>query len=178
VTNRTLPTDGCDGVDLCALAIWCAENEVDLGRDVTCTRVPGGRSNLTFFLDDAEGRRIVLRRPPLHPVPEGAHDVSREHRIVAALAEAEMPVPEVLGLCEDRSVLGAPFFLMAYVDGMVPRGRADVLALSPQARLRATEELVDAVARLHSLDVDRVGLGALARRQGYLERQLRRWSSS
>jgi aminoglycoside phosphotransferase (APT) family kinase protein len=105
-----------------------------------------------------------------------AHDMAREHRIIAALAGTQVPVPAALGLCEDPAVTGAPFYVMAYVDGTVPADEATVAAaFDEQARAAAADSLVDALVALHRVDPDAVGLGQLGRREGYLERQLRRW---
>ncbi|WP_242424009.1 phosphotransferase family protein, partial [Frankia sp. EI5c] len=108
-----------------------------------------------------------------------AHDVTREARILAALADSEVPVPPVLGVCDDSAVTGAPFYVMEHVAGVVVREAADADRLLPsaQARREAGHSLVDALAALHAIDVDEVGLGGLARRDGYLDRQLRRWSA-
>jgi aminoglycoside phosphotransferase (APT) family kinase protein len=102
--------------------------------------------------------------------------MAREHRIIAALAGTEVPVPAALGLCEDAAVTGAPFYVMAYVDGIVPRDEATVAAsLDEPARAAAADSLVDALVALHRVDPGQVGLGDLGRPSGYLERQLTRW---
>ena len=94
------------------------------------TLIAGGRSNLTFTVTDANGRRFVLRRPPLGAVLATAHDMAREHRIIAAVGTTDVPVPPALGLCTDESVNGAPFYVMGYVDGVVldsaDKGERDV----------------------------------------------------
>ena len=83
------------------------------------TIIAGGRSNLTFTVTDANGTRFVLRRPPTGAVLATAHDMAREHRIIAAVGTTNVPVPPALGLCTDESVNGAPFYVMGYVDGVV-----------------------------------------------------------
>ena len=118
----------------------------------------------------------MLRRPPLHGVLPSAHDMAREHRVIAALAGTPVPVPATFGLCQDPLVTGAPFYVMGYVDGTVPRDEETVAAvLDEPARAGAASSLVDALVALHRVDPDAVGLGQLGRREGYLERQLRRW---
>jgi aminoglycoside phosphotransferase (APT) family kinase protein len=98
---------------------------------------------------------------------------------MSALQDTAVPVPRMLGLCRDDQVLGAPFYVMAYVDGVVPHTAADSERLLPAhaARRRAAETMVDALVALHAVDVDAVGLGDFARRTGYLDRQLKRWSA-
>ena len=81
--------------------------------------IAGGRSNLTYAVTDANGRRFVLRRPPLAQVLATAHDMAREHRIISAVGRTDVPVPRALALCTDVEVNGAPFYVMSYVDGVV-----------------------------------------------------------
>ncbi|MFJ8743504.1 phosphotransferase family protein [Embleya sp. NPDC127516] len=160
-----------------AITAWLAERTevcAPLGFDL----VLGGRSNLTYVVSDADARRWVLRRPPLGHVLATAHDMGREHRILAALGSGrtDVPVPPVLGLCTDDTVNGAPFFVMDFVDGHVIRSAEDATKLlTPQARQRAGEQLADVLAAIHAVDVDAVGLGELGRREDYIGRQLRRW---
>lgn len=137
--------------------------------------IQGGRSNLTFTVTDADGRRLILRRPPLHGVLESAHDMGREHRIIAALAGSQVPVPATIGFEPDPAVTGAPFYVMEHVDGEVIRDASAAERLPVAAREAAGRDVVDVLVRLHATDPDEVGLGQLARREGYLERQLGRW---
>jgi aminoglycoside phosphotransferase (APT) family kinase protein len=138
--------------------------------------VAGGRSNLTYLVTDAAGRRVVLRRPPISHVLATAHDMTREHRIISALAGSDVPVPMALGLCVDESVNDRPFYVMNFVEGHILRTAPEVeAALDEKAQRVAGEDLVDVLSRLHDVDVDAVGLGELGRRDGYLERQLKRW---
>ncbi|HYF26228.1 MAG TPA: phosphotransferase family protein [Baekduia sp.] len=144
---------------------------------VAVERIGGGRSNLTFLLTGDGGRRAVLRRPPLGELLPSAHDMRREHRILHALASTDVPVPQVLGLSEDDTLCEHPFYVMAHVDGLVVDSAAAAGLLDPAARRTAGEQLAQALARLHRVDVDAVGLGDLGRRTGYAERQLRRWQA-
>jgi aminoglycoside phosphotransferase (APT) family kinase protein len=139
--------------------------------------ITGGRSNLTFLVTGADGRRMVLRRPPLGHVLATAHDMAREHRILAAVGRTDVPVPRVLGLCEDDSVIGAPFYVMDHVAGVVLDAPERAEALTPDQRRAAADHLVDVLAALHAADVDEIGLGDLARRDGYVERQIKRWTT-
>ncbi|MFK0236786.1 phosphotransferase family protein [Streptomyces vinaceus] len=136
--------------------------------------IEGGRSNLTYEVTDGTGRWVV-RRPPLGHVLATAHDMKREHRVIRALHGTAVPVPEPVLLCEDESVLGAPFYVMEYVDG-VPYRSADQLAdLGPERTRRAVLGLVDTLVDLHAVDPQAVGLGDFGRPEGFLDRQLRRW---
>jgi aminoglycoside phosphotransferase (APT) family kinase protein len=167
---------GPPGVDAAGVTAWFRSEIPAAQPPLAFERLPGGRSNLTYRVRDAAGADFVLRRPPLHGVLQSAHDVAREHRIIAALAATDVPVPAAMGLCEDPAVTGAPFYVMGYVDGTVPRDEETVAAvLDEPARAGAASSLVDALVALHRVDPDAVGLGQLGRREGYLERQLRRW---
>ena len=137
--------------------------------------ITGGRSNLTFTVSDGHGRRWVLRRPPMGHVLATAHDMAREHRIISALADSGVPVPSIVGLCEDEEVNGAPFYVMDFVPGLVVRDVSAAEALPVEVRRRMGESLVEVLARLHAVDLDAVGLSGLGRHDGYIERQLKRW---
>jgi aminoglycoside phosphotransferase (APT) family kinase protein len=136
--------------------------------------VAGGRSNLTYLLTDGRAR-WVLRRPPLGHVLETAHDMGREHRLLAALSPTDVPVPNPL-LLAGPDVIGAPFYVMEFADGQVLRDRAQLARLDAAAATALADELIDVLVRLHRLDPEHVGLGDLGRPAGYLERQLRRWA--
>jgi aminoglycoside phosphotransferase (APT) family kinase protein len=144
-------------------------------RDCTVALIAGGKSNLTFRVE-AGGGAVVLRRPPLGHVLPTAHDMVREHTVMSALADTEVPVPTMLHLCTDPAVLGAPFYVMELVDGHVcrsslPPGYAD----EPAQRRSIGEGLVDVLAALHAVEPAAVGLAGFGRPDGYLERQVRRW---
>lgn len=139
--------------------------------------IVGGRSNLTFRVTDAAGTRYVLRRPPTGHVLATAHDMAREHRIITAVGRTTVPVPRTLGLCTDETVNDAPFYVMEYVDGEVLDSAEKAAMLPADARRGLCEHLVDVLADLHAADVDEIGLGDLARREGYIERQIKRWST-
>jgi aminoglycoside phosphotransferase (APT) family kinase protein len=140
--------------------------------------IAGGRSNLTYEVTDGAGGRFVLRRPPLGNVLESAHDMGREHRMIQALESTPVPVPAPFAFCEDAGVTGARFYVMSFVDGVVLDNEQDAERdLDPPARARASRSLVDVLADLHQVDPDAVGLGDLGRREGYVDRQLRRWQA-
>ncbi|MEV6193914.1 phosphotransferase family protein [Streptomyces sp. NPDC051920] len=136
--------------------------------------IEGGRSNLTYAVSDGTSRWVV-RRPPLGHVLATAHDMKREHRVISALHPTAVPVPDPVLLCEDESVLGAPFYVMEFVEG-TPYRTADQLApLGPQRTRDAVLALVDTLVELHAVDPAAVGLADFGRPEGFLDRQLRRW---
>ncbi|MET9403706.1 phosphotransferase family protein [Kitasatospora sp. NPDC002965] len=138
--------------------------------------IEGGRSNLTYRLTDGRSR-WVLRRPPLGHVLATAHDMGREHRVMTALHGTGVPVPATLHLDPGTEVLGAPWYLMAYVPGTAHRDAAPLAALG-EGRVHAIGlSLVETLAALHRIDPAEAGLADFGRPEGYLERQLRRWST-
>ena len=165
------------GIDDERVSSWLVANLAGVSPPFQFSVIAGGRSNLTYSVTDATGTRYVLRRPPLGHVLATAHDMAREHRIISAVGRTGLPVPPALALCADSEVNGAPFYVMGYVDGVVldsPERAADLsIALRPQV----SEHLVDVLADLHAIDIDEVGLGNLAKREGYVERQIKRWST-
>jgi aminoglycoside phosphotransferase (APT) family kinase protein len=139
------------------------------------SRLAGGRSNLTFHVSDGVGE-WVLRRPPEGPVPPTAHDVAREYRIACALADTNIPVARGVALCEDTSVIGAPFSVVEWVSGDVWRAPPDAEKFTDANRRQACEALIDVMASLHLLDPSALNLPIRSDGTGYLDRQLRRWS--
>ena len=169
--------DAIHGIDRDRVSAWLVDHVDGAVGPFEFTQIVGGRSNLTFSVTDANGARYVLRRPPTGSVLATAHDMAREHRIISAVGRTSVPVPPALGLCTDEDVNGAPFYVMGFVDGEVLDSAAKGRAMSPEARRRAGLHLIDVLADLHDVDVDAVGLGDLAKREGYVERQVKRWST-
>ena len=166
-----------EGIDVAKVSAWFGANIPGAELPLDFTLVAGGRSNLTFRVTDGAGRAYALRRPPVSHVLPTAHDMGREHRIIAALGPTGLPVPPALGYCDDPEVNGRPFYVMGYIDGHVLRTPAAAEALDATARRRSGQSVVDTLAGIHAVDVDAVGLGDLARREGYIARQLKRWYS-
>ena len=157
--------------------------------------IAGGRSNLTYRLTVSAaaggsdggleggpagpaasgGRLLVLRRPPLGHVLPTAHDMSREYRVLSALAGTRVPVAPLVAACTDDEVIGAPFYVMEHVPGVVLRTRADTKELTESQAADLSRCLADMLAAIHGVDVAAVGLGDLGRGAGYLRRQLDRW---
>jgi aminoglycoside phosphotransferase (APT) family kinase protein len=163
------------GLDLKRVVPWFREKIAPV--DSLTGRVIGhGRSNITYRLD-SDGQSWVLRRPPLSHVQATAHDMGREFRILSALAPTGFPAPKPIALCQDPSVNDAPFYIMEYVDGLVPVDPNVVKQRFGEAdRRRIGEELVDVLVRLHSFVPSEIGLDGFGKPQGYLERQVRRFS--
>ena len=150
-------------------------------RQVRVELIAAGMSNLTYVVTPDGGSAddaVVLRRPPTGAVLATAHDMVREHRVVSALAGTPVPVPRTLHLCTDPAVLGAPFYVMERVVGVhvtdhLPAGYAD----EPAQRRAVADGLVDVLADLHDVDPAAVGLADFGRPEGFLERQVRRWTT-
>jgi aminoglycoside phosphotransferase (APT) family kinase protein len=135
----------------------------------------GGAANLTFELDYGECV-YVLRRPPLGPIAPKSHDMGREHAVLSRIHEVYEPAPRSFLLCEDESVLGAPFFVMERRYGLVVRRRMpDAYAAVPGAARHLGEALVDGLAQLHAVDYSALGLGDLGKPAGFIERQVMGW---
>jgi aminoglycoside phosphotransferase (APT) family kinase protein len=133
-----------------------------------------GHSNVTYLLRRG-ATKLVLRRPPRGPLPPSAHDVLREARLLEALAPLGFPVPEVLAICEDSEVIGAPFYVMPFVEGHVLTEALPAGLAAGGAPGRIAEQLVETLIELHEIDYEAVGLGGFGRPDGYLERQLKRF---
>src|SRR5215469_15073019 len=164
------------GIKLAEVTDWLLGHVADLVAPLRFDLISGGRSNLTYAVTDGAGRKVVLRRPPVSHVLSTAHDMEREYRVISALRETDVPVAPALAFCADEAVKDRPFYLMEFVEGYVLRDVEGTEAVLDQARRRvAGEQLIDVLAAIHRVDVDAVGLGDFARRDGYIERQLRRW---
>ncbi|HEX4817444.1 MAG TPA: phosphotransferase family protein [Nonomuraea sp.] len=162
------------GIDRASLVDWMSRNAPDAGEPQSVSLISGGRSNLTYLVE-CRDRRLVLRRPPLGHVLPTAHDMRREWRVISALAPTPVPVPEPVAFCADEDVIGAPFYLMGYVDGAAVRGRAQLGDPAPERTRRLSERLAEVLAAIHAVDYREVGLGDFGRPEGYLARQLDRW---
>lgn len=146
-----------------------------VGSPLCATVLTGGRSNLTYRLDD--GRSAwVMRRPPHSGVIESAHDVVREYRVVEALQGSDVPVARAVACDPAGEVLGAPCAVVSFVVGFAARSQEDVAQWDDSTFAACANGLVTALAALHSVDPDAVGLEGFGRRDGYAARQIRRWS--
>ena len=165
-----------DGIDGARVEAWFAENVPGAEPPLSFERIAGGHSNLTYRATDSGGHNWALRRPPLGKRLGSAHDMSREHRVVSALAATPVPVAPVVGLCEDESVNDAPFYVMEFVEGPILRGLAEAETFPDHDDRRAIgERVVDTLVDIHAVDPDAAGLGELGRKEDYVARQLHRW---
>lgn len=158
------------------IVAWFAANIDGATAPFHFEMIAGGHSNLTFGVTDANGKRYVLRRPPLGHMLASAHDMGREYKIIAALSKSNVPVAPALGFCTDPAVAEAPFYVMEFVEGHIvrdPETAAKVFTVD--ARRRASESLVDTMASIHAANLVDVGLNDLGKHEGYIERQLKRW---
>ncbi len=165
------------GIDEAKVTAWLDTHVDGVAGPYRFDLIAGGRSNVTYKVTDASGTAFVVRRPPLGHVLATAHDMAREHRLISAIGQTVVPVPRTLGLCTDLEVNGAPFYVMSFVEGVVLDDPAKAETMSPALRRAASDHLVDVLADLHAVDVEAVGLGSLARHDGYIERQLKRWTT-
>jgi aminoglycoside phosphotransferase (APT) family kinase protein len=173
----TAPPETPPGVDLERLLPFFAEHVegAALDRPLRATMLTGGSSNLTYVVSDGVSE-WVLRRQPLGHVLPTAHDMIREHRIQAALATTDVPVARMFAVCDDPAINGGPFYVMERMYGVV-LSSVDVCPHYTDADARsAAGALIDALARLHVVDPAAVGLADFGRPDGYVERQVRRWS--
>ncbi|WP_435769653.1 phosphotransferase family protein [Nocardioides sp. SYSU DS0651] len=137
--------------------------------------IAGGRSNLTYVVSDGASR-WVLRTPPRTGRTASAHDVAREHRVTAALMATDVPVAPAVLLCDDEDVLGVPFTVSGFVDGVGVRTQADLASYDDDALVVVVDSLLETLAALHRVDHEAIGLTKFGRPDGYAARQLRRWS--
>ncbi|BBY64278.1 phosphotransferase family protein [Mycolicibacterium helvum] len=166
-----------DGLDLAALDRHLRAVGIPRTGELRGKFISGGRSNLTFLVFD-DASTWVLRRPPLHGLTPSAHDMGREYRVVAALADSPVPVAPAVTMRDDDSVLGAPFQMVEYVAGNVVRSRTDLDALGgPDVVSASVDSLIRVLVDLHEVDPAAVGLSDFGKPSGYLERQVRRWGS-
>ena len=148
-----------------------AAHGLEVAEDLAATPIGDGHSNVTFELSTG----VVLRRPPRGPLPPSAHDVLREARLLRALESTPVRVPRVLMVCDDPTVIGAPFYVMERVAGEVITDTIPAALDNPEQRSRIADELIDALVELHGIDWTEIGLEGFGKPTGYLERQLRRF---
>ena len=167
------------GFDVGPVTVWLTEQVAGLVAPLRWTKLLGGHSNFTYRIDDAAGRTLVVRRPPLGELLPTAHDMGREFTVISALWPTPVPVPEPLAYTDDRTVTGAQFYAMGWVEGRslyTAEETSDYLTV--EARARTGPSFIDTLAALHSLDPDEIGLGGLGKRTSYVGRQLHRWYES
>lgn len=162
--------------DEARLAEWLESLPGATRGPVRLERLGAGQSNLTYRAKDAEGHEVVVRRPPMGALASSAHDVAREGRIMAALADTAVPAPRILGVRSEPDVAEVPVVAMELVDGRAVTSPTIAEEMPAGARRRVAEGLIDAMAAIHAVDLAEVGLDGLASHEPYAPRQLRRWS--
>lgn len=168
------PEQVAAAVPVAALEAWIGANVAGASGPIVVSHLSGGSSNLTFRVRD-DANDWVLRRPPVGAFLATANDMGREYTVQTGLQGTDVPVPRTVAMCTDESVIGVPFYLMGFVDGIVYSDADQVTHLDEAQALAATDELIDVLARLHAVDFDAAGLGGLGRPAGFLERQIGRW---
>jgi aminoglycoside phosphotransferase (APT) family kinase protein len=172
----TGPPGKTPGLDLARLRQYLDEHRPGLVSAALTGRImAGGKSNLTFEVTDGRGCWVV-RRPPLGHVLVSAHDMAREHRVMSALAGTLVPVPEMITLCRDETVIGAPFYVMSREEGTAYRWRDQLERLGPSRVAAIGESTVKALAALHAVVPSSVGLADFGRPEGFLGRQVALWN--
>lgn len=174
-TDSTRPVRAGEELDTDALASYLAR-ELDGSGPVEVEQFPGGHSNLTYLVRFA-GTEYVLRRPPFGTRVKSAHDMGREYTVLSHLAGHYPRAPRPILHCEDESVIGAPFYLMQRLRGVILRRELprDLVIDERQART-LSEVLIDTLAELHNLDYQALGLGEFGKPAGYIERQVSGWA--
>ena len=162
------------GLPRAGFTAWAREHLPQLGDGWRAEVISGGLSNITYRVRGEHGT-VIVRRPPMGTLLPSAHDMTREHRVLSALQDTDVPVPEVLAFTDDPEVVGAPFYVMAEVPGDVFREPSQTAALDAEQRRQLSTGLVDVLAAIHAVDLDDTGLRDFGRPEGYLERQVRRW---
>ncbi len=173
--NQAVAVRPGEELDLTRLAPFLRSQFPDKSGPIRVKQFPSGHSNLTYLVS-LGARELVLRRPPFGSKVKTAHDMGREFRVLSKLHEVYSPAPKVVLHCEDESVLGAPFYLMEPIAGIIIRRTVPAgIEFSAAMAKRLSESFIDNLARLHSLDYAAAGLSDLGKPQGYLERQVRGW---
>ena len=163
-------------IDPVAIKKFLKENVADLTGDITITQFPSGFSNLTYMIDMG-GRQMVLRRPPIGAKVKAGHDMGREYKVLKALNPVFPLCPEPLAYSEDTSIIGAPFFIMEKLSGIILR--KDIpkeLGFSKKQAKQLCINLIDLLADIHGIDVKKAGLDFIGKPTGYVKRQVDGWS--
>jgi aminoglycoside phosphotransferase (APT) family kinase protein len=187
VTDGTIASREGEQVDVEALLAWIAAEApaiVPASARLHVRQFPAGFSNLTYLVTvqhDHGQRALVLRRPPRGVNAGVAHDMGREHGILTALHARGVPVPMPLARCDDVTVIGAPFYLMEHVDGVILRGTlpeslTEQAAAIPGRLAALSHTFVQTLAQLHAVDVTTEPLASLGRPEGYVQRQVQGWT--
>jgi aminoglycoside phosphotransferase (APT) family kinase protein len=162
-------------LDIQRLSAYLADHLPGIDSGLIAEKFPGGQSNPTFKLT-AGGRHYVLRRKPPGELLPSAHAVDREFRVISALQNTDVPVPKTYVLCEDESVIGSMFYIMEYMDGRILWDPVLPDAKNNAERSAIYDSMNQAMAALHNVNVESVGLTNFGKPGNYFERQLARWT--
>lgn len=170
----TVEPTGADVLDAAKLTAWMEAHVEGFAGPLSIAKFKGGQSNPTYRLDSPSGA-YVLRRKPFGPLLPSAHAVDREFFVIDHLHRAGFAAPRAYGLCEDESVIGAMFYVMAMVEGRTIWDAA-MAGATPDERRAVQLAMVDTLADLHNIDCERAGLGSFGKPGNYFERQVGRWT--
>ncbi len=175
--DQPMPVRQGETLDIAALGAYLHRQLPELGgAAVEVLQFPSGHSNLTYLLRVGE-RELVLRRPPFGAKIKSAHDMGREYKILSRLSPVYPKAPRTLAYCEDEQVLGAPFYVMERLKGIVLRGaRPKGLDLSAPHMQALSESFVDNLVEIHQVDYKAAGLADLGHPEGYVRRQVEGWT--
>lgn len=175
--DRATPIRKGEELQTEALERYLIERMPEVEGSMVIEQFPKGYSNLTYLLRVGE-RDMVLRRPPFGADIKTAHDMSREHRILSHLAKVFPKAPRPLLYCEDETILGAPFYIMERVRGVILRPQMPgEMIPAPSVMSGIAASMVDTLATLHDLDYRAAGLGQLGKPEGYVARQVEGWTN-
>jgi aminoglycoside phosphotransferase (APT) family kinase protein len=175
-TDQTAPVREGEEFDLEAVKKYLEEAAPDLAGEITVEQFPSGHSNLTYMVKVGE-REMVLRRPPFGSKVKSAHDMGREYRILSAISPVYPPAPKPLAYCEDESIIGANFYVMERIKGVIIRkDLPEGMDFPPETAKACAMALFKNLADIHAIDYEAVGLGTLGKPIGFLSRQVKGWS--
>ena len=176
ITDKASPIRPGEEIDPVAVQKFLQDNIIDLSGDLSITQFPSGYSNLTYLLEMG-GRQMVLRRPPIGAKVKAGHDMGREYRMLQAIYPVFPYCPEPLVFTEDTSIIGAPFFVMSKLSGIILRkDLPEGLSFSREQAANLCRELTDLQAKIHLIDIKSAGLDFIGKPAGYVQRQVEGWS--
>jgi aminoglycoside phosphotransferase (APT) family kinase protein len=177
--SDVIPVREDESFDVATFGSWAAgQDDLPSGRP-TVRQFSNGKANLTYLLTFPDGTELVLRRPPLGPVAEGSHDMSREYRVLSRLWQSFPLAPRALTICVDKSVIGSQFFVMERLPGVVVRDCVPEIfggGTNTEANRKLSEVVIDTLALLHSVDPASCDLDDLGHPDGFLARQVDGWA--
>ena len=177
--SELIPPRDDEQLDIKAVAAWIRSQESLPAGIPDVAQFGGGKANLTYLLTFPNGIELVLRRPPLGPIAQSSHDMTREYRVLSRLWSSFNKAPRAFALCEDESVIGAKFTIMERKPGVVVRGSVpEVFGAGEdvESNRKLSEVVIDTLAEFHRVDPSECGLGELGHPDGFLSRQVAGWS--